>query len=233
MRKLILPLFIILFLGLGYYFFLIKATSSTDSKNEASAEALADKNQKPSDKLNSGDVTTAQISSRDQSTAPVNSALISETEKEKLQKWILEESKNLNQPHVDTKLKDVELKKIVENYSDAQKKVILENALDTTKTANERILSSYLLGLDQSQQSIQNLGALAQKKLPDFGPVIPHSEAEIRRGQELAVRYMAIDELSQRAQTDPKALEALKKQAVDAESSEVRNYAQRILKEIK
>ncbi len=150
-----------------------------------------------------------------------------------IQNWILAESKVMNQPHVDTKQKDLELKKTVENYSDEEKKVILSLALDTSKTANERILAAYMTVLDQSTASVENLGQLATKALPDFGPVTAHSEAEIRRGQELAVRYMAVDELGRRASTNPQALEELKKLVTTGESAEVRGYAQRILAEKK
>lgn len=152
---------------------------------------------------------------------------------ENIQTWLNQESKNLDQPHVDTKQKDLELKSKVENFSEAEKKFILELAHNTQKSANERILAAYMLVLDQSRASFENLENLASKALPDFGPVNAHSEAEIRRGQELAVRYMAIDELVKRASVSPEALENLRKLAGTAESVEVRDYARKKLQEIK
>lgn len=152
---------------------------------------------------------------------------------ESIQTWLNQESKNLDQPHVDTKQKDLELKNKVENFSDAEKKFILELAHNTQKSANERILAAYMLVLDQSRASFENLENMASKALPDFGPVNAHSEAEVRRGQELAVRYMAIDEFVKRASVSPEALESLKKLAGTAESAEVRDYARKKLQEIK
>lgn len=152
---------------------------------------------------------------------------------QKIQTWMTTESKNLDQPHVDTKQKDLELKKMVENFSDSEKKFVLESAYDSKRPANERILAAYMMVLDQSQASVENLGTLASKALPDLGTVTAHSEAEIRRGQELAVRYMAIDELVKRAANDTQALETLRTLANSGESAEVRGYVQRVLKQIK
>ena len=174
-----------------------------------------------------------KMTSQDSTQAQTGASAVVYLQKAKIKNWISTESKIMNQPHVDTKQKDIELKKMIENFSDEEKIIILEVAHDTTKTANERILAAYMMVLDQSAASIKNLGALAQSPLPDFGPITAHSEAEIRRGQELAVRYMPVDELAKRASTNPEALEALKKLATAGESDEVRRYAQRILKEMK
>lgn len=183
--------------------------------------------------------STAEISAAVSSDISVNSRDSSVTQTptseklQKLQTWLAAEAKNLDQPHVDTKQKDLELKKMIENFSDDEKKLVLNSSLDAKRPANERILSAYLLVLDQSQTSLGNLSDLASKALPDFGPVMAHSEAEIRRGQELAVRYMAIDELAKRAPNSPEALETLKNIVNSAESAEIRSYAQRVLKQIK
>jgi hypothetical protein len=229
MRKLAIP-FTIISIFISVYLLFIKKIDP-----QAEKTILAQKNEIDNIKsslataLSSHDATVSQEVSVDQS----HSTETTEIQKEKIQKWISVESKNLNQPHVDTAQKDIELKRLIESYSESDKKVIFDVALDTNRTANERILSTYMLVLDQSQQSINNLGNLAQKVLHDFGPTVAHSESEIRRGQELAVRYMAIDELRKRAKNDPLAVDALKKLAASAESAEIRNYAQRALSEIK
>lgn len=152
---------------------------------------------------------------------------------EKMQAWMAVEAPLLNEANVDTKQKDIELKKIVENLTSEQKKMVLSTALDSNQSANNRILSAYMLVLDQSQLSEDNLGQMAKKALPDFGPINPHSEAELRRGQELSVRYMAIDELAKRAASNTEALAELKKQAEQSESEEVRKYARRLLGQLK
>ncbi len=229
MRQLTSRPIVILFIFVAalFFFYFFKQTPASHEKETTARfkkEAVV---------RNSQQVLQANSQDNTKSSNNENSAVLTENQKTQIQYWISTESKTMNQPHVDTQQKDIELKKRVENFSDAEKKVILETAYDISKTANERILAAYMMVLDQSEISVTNLGALAQKALPDFGPVTAHSEAEIRRGQELAVRYMAVDELGKRAQGNPEALEQLKKLASGGESAEVRGYAQRVLKEMK
>lgn len=229
MRKLI-PVILILVVAGALYFFLGPSTKKTSNESLTNESASNINSTGP---MGGGAATLSASQDQTPTAASAQSAQNSDPAVAKIQTWILTESKNLNQPHVDTKQKDLELKKMIENFSEAEKKIILNTAHDTNKTANERILAAYMMVLDQSQKSEENLLNLAQKALPDFGPVTAHSEAEIRRGQELAVRFMSVDELAKRASNNPEALEALKKLASSAESAEIRGYAQRLLKEIK
>lgn len=222
MRKLISVIAIFLVVGILYFFNKQSPTLSNDLNPESKTNHGSQSSPFPK-KLNPNGLanTDATVAKAALATAP------------ELQKWILSESVKLNDPHVDTKQKELELKKLVENFSVIEKKVVLDTAVDIKRTANERILAIYILTLDLSAGSESNLSKIAQKALPDFGPVNAHSEAEIRRGQELAGRYMALDELAKRAKSSPEALELIKKLAGEAESAEVRSYAQRILKEMK
>lgn len=229
--RLIIVVIFILAAGL-YYFYRSSAAGPMDTYGKSVEEDSQNEANKKSDnetiqnKVKS-DASIAQASSDNSGAEP-------QTEKlQKLQAWLGNEAKNLDQPHVDTKQKDLELKKRIENFSDAEKKLVLATSIDSKRPANERILSAYMLVLDESQAGVPNLAGLANKALPDFGPVTAHSEAEIRRGQELAVRYMAVDELAKRASTQPEALETLKSIANSGESAEIRGYAQRVLKQIK
>lgn len=231
MRKLnpkIIFLFVFI-VALAVYFF-PKKTATTDSNTPQAIDTYGAVPQEDNG-VQSSEPKTTQTASGAVTGAPQTQPL-SEAE-QKLQVFIATEAKNLDQPHVDTKQKDLELKKRVENFSEDEKKLVLITAHDTHKAANERILAAYMLVLDQSQSSLENLNQLASKALPDFGSVTAHSEAEIRRGQELAVRYMAVDELAKRALNDPQALETLKGLANSGESAEIRGYAQRVLKQIK
>ena len=225
---------IIFILAAGLYYFYSQTPRPLHTYGSSSEENTQDETNKKTDSVNevatAGGVSGGVLASS--SDATVVNAKVPE-KLQKLQTWLAGEAKNLDQPHIDTKQKDLELKKMIENFSDDEKKLVLETSLDTKRPANERILSTYLLVLDQSQASLENLSGVASKALPDFGPVTAHSEAEIRRGQELAVRYMAIDELAKRAPNNPEALETLKNIVNSAESAEIRGYAQRVLKQIK
>jgi hypothetical protein len=235
MRKLIrfssVLLSVLVVLMVAYFYTQKKSDSVATVQTESEKQSQpVEVSKETSARIESADVTTASV-------APTGTTEEGDAQSQmvvaKLQNWVLAESKNLNQPHVDTKQKDLELKKTIENLSDLEKKVILQISLDTRKTANERILAAYMLVLDQSQQSPDNLTELANKSLPEFGPVTAHSESEIRRGQELAVRYMAVDELFKRAPSNREAFDAVKKIAQTADSAEVRSYAQRKLDEIR
>lgn len=234
MRKLSLRIIfaVIFVVGAGLFYFFRKSPRPIDTYGETQTEVLQDqesKNDKDSESVQQN------LPSSDQTVglASTDSSIGVSEKTRRLQTWLAAESKNLEQPHVDTKQKDLELKKMIENFSEEEKKMVLQVSLDTQRPANERILSTYMLVLDQSSSSLENLKDVATKALPDFGPVTAHSEAEIRRGQEMAVRYMAVDELAKRAPNSPEALESLKKLANSAESAEIRGYAQRVLKQIK
>jgi hypothetical protein len=217
--------------ALGLYFFFKPMSTKMNWTEPAKVYGLKDAiSEKASNDLSLAQSTNGTVVSADDSRAQSNES--PEEKATRFKTWLSTESKNLDQPHVDTKQKDLELKKMIENFSDQEKQIVLNTVHDTGRPVNERILSAYLLVLDQSQTSVEHLNAAAKKALPDFGPLNAHSEAEVRHGQELAMRYMAADELAKRAQTDPQALDSLKNLARSGESAEIRGYAQRLLGEI-
>ena len=126
----------------------------------------------------------------------------------------------------------IKIKAQARTLTAAQLPLLVQNALNISASANARIFSAYLLTLSELPQSVGAISDLAGKGLPDLGPVIPHSEAELRHGQELALRYMQIDELFQRAKTDSYALDNLRLLATKAEELRVRDYAQKKLQEL-
>lgn len=147
-------------------------------------------------------------------------------------KWIQNESKTLNYPSVDAGKKQIQMKAVAQSLKPLQLKQLTELALNVAADANARIFSAYLLTQNSASENQTFLSDIAKKALPDLGPMSAHSVAEVKRGQELALRYMAIDELFIRAKTNPQALAEMQRLGSEAESVEVRNYVQRKLAEL-
>lgn len=150
-----------------------------------------------------------------------------------LRTWILQDSKNMDSVNHDTKQVAVRLRAQARTLAPEQLSVLSEVAFDFKMPANSRVLAGYILTLSELPQAVESMKDLASKALPDFGPVLPHSEAELRRTQELALRYMQVDEMAERAKTDVNARDKLSLLSASAESEEVRAYALRKLKSLK
>lgn len=168
----------------------------------------------------------------------VNSAVLTEGVIEKMsasefQNWIEAESKKMNQTNVNESLTEAQLKNVAQRLNANQLEQLSQNILDVNKSANDRIFSTYLLTQTMSVEGLNQLEAVAKSKVSDYGPVTPHSEAEVRNAQDLSMRYMAIDKLAQQAATDQVALEKLKNLITQAENAQVRVYAQRKFSEIR
>ena len=151
---------------------------------------------------------------------------------EELSAWIGRESRAMDSTN-NPEDAQIKIKAQARTLTAAQLPWLMQKALDTSAPANGRIFSAYLLTLSELPESVAAIYELAGKKLPDLGPVLPHSEAEIRHGEELALRYMQVDELFQRAKTDADALKKLRSLATTAEEERVRSYAEKTLKELK
>lgn len=152
---------------------------------------------------------------------------------EQLKKWVESEARPMNSTNHDTESKEVQLRGQAQTLSNEQLVTLKELAVNSHLPINDRILSAYLISLNLSDQSQEALFNVAKTAIPDFGAILPHSEAELRNSQELAIRYMQIDELFQRAKTDANAIDKLKLLAQEAESAQVRSYAQKKIKELK
>lgn len=150
-----------------------------------------------------------------------------------LKNWVEADSKSMNSVNHNTDEVAVRLKAQARTLLPEQLPILSEMASDINFPANSRMLSAYVLTLTDQPQAIENMKDLASKALPDFGPVLPHSEAELRRAQELALRYMQVDEIAERAKTDANARDNLILLSKSAESEEVRAYALRKLKNLK
>ncbi|MBC7420346.1 MAG: hypothetical protein H7328_06415 [Bdellovibrio sp.] len=171
----------------------------------------------------SGDTTLAKVAVEN----------VQKLDEVQFRNWIQLESKSLNNSAVNTEEKQIQLKALAQNLTSAQNKKLIEVALDSDADANARILSIFLLTLGSRPENISLLLEAAKKEIPDLGPLNPHSAAELKRGQELALRMMAVDELFERARQNPEALQQLQRLSSEAGASEIRNYAQRKLKELR
>lgn len=152
---------------------------------------------------------------------------------EQLQTWLKQESISLNSTNNRTQEQQILLNAKAGGLNSEQLKKVSEWALNIHLSINERILAAYMLGLNQSEASVDSIFEVAKAEVPDLGPISPHSEAELRHTQETAIRFMQIDELFRRAKTDSKALDKLMLLTQDAQSEQVREYAQKKLKELK
>ncbi|MEQ1722831.1 MAG: hypothetical protein ABL930_06615 [Pseudobdellovibrio sp.] len=152
---------------------------------------------------------------------------------EQLQNWVKIEARRMDSTKNNTQEKQIELRAQAQTLAASQIKKLKELAVNMDLPINDRILSAYLISLNTSGTSQEALFDVAKTEVPDFGPILPHSEAELRHTQETAIRYMQIDELFQRAKTDANALDNLKLLSQEAESAQVRSYADKKYKEAK
>lgn len=154
-------------------------------------------------------------------------------DREQFQSWVQQESKLMNSTRNNTQEIQVRLKTQAQELGPQQFESLKDFALNTQLSINERILANYLLTLSDSPQALENAIEVAKSQIPDYGPSVPHSEAEIKNTQELALRYMQIDQLYELAKTDTNARDKLKLLVTEASSEQVRNYAKKKYFELK
>ncbi len=155
-----------------------------------------------------------------------------EEKAQELAVFLESEARSLDNAHTNTKEKQTALQERANKLDDVEKNQLKSVTLNNNRPINERILSVFLLGLSQGGAAQSLASEIAQAPLPDYGPSSPHSEAEIRNTQELALRYMAIDKLVQDYKSNPadspvatEALNILKNQSVQNPIPQVRKYA--------
>jgi hypothetical protein len=159
--------------------------------------------------------------------------VLSQLNENQLKNWILLQSEGMDSTDHDTEEVDLKLRAQAKTIRSEQLPHIISLAIDFHAPANARILSGYLLALTQTSESTKFMKILAEQALPDLGPILPHSESELRRSHELALRYMQVDELSERAKTDSNARDNLFLLSQSAKAEEVRKYAASKLKSLK
>lgn len=235
MRKLI---FLVLLVGL----LVILYRATRNDKNSVIQQAVSDiKNvvnnstllsEKSSSLMSSDDTQVQSPQGGEAPNADVTVGL-QNLNPEQLKKWVESESISMNSTQNDTQEIQMRLVAQAQTLKPEQLVALKQMALNSDFAVNARIFSAYMLSLNTAQESQEQLFEVAKARLPDVGAVLPHSEAELKHTQELAIRFMQIDELFQRAKTDANARDKLKLLSLEAESDRVRNYAQKKLQELK
>ena len=228
--------FILLVIAFSFLYYLSTKEDSTTVMNETIQQV----------KIMVNKVTLAKRLSDDGSESQQNLVIVGKSDEvdmgaenlavlnpDQLKAWVEQDSKSMNSANHNTESVAVRLKAQARTLLPEQLPVLSQMATDTNFPANSRVLSAYVLTLTELPQTIENMKDLASKALPDFGAILPHSEAELRRGQELALRYMQVDEIAERAKTNADARNNLILLTKNAESEEVRAYALRKLKSLK
>ncbi len=148
--------------------------------------------------------------------------------------WVRDEAKNLEKPTNDPLEFERKTKQFVNQLTPQQLTRLKQTILNLEFPMNERIFSNYALMQFEGDSKNEVLKDLLFSPVPDFQDPKPHTEDEVRRGQEYSLRYMEIDELSRRAEDgDLQAREILIETSQTNSDLKIQNYAKRKLKEIR
>lgn len=240
MRKFVSLFLILVFVGI-YYFSAVEDTSSLAFKSKS---ALLNVVNKASSKNSTQNYNVNDEMLKKNSPQPQEQTSEDSTEKsfvnnlsllptERFIGWIVDESVSMNSTQNNTEELSLRLTQQAQTLSVNQLNILLQIAQDLRKPINERIFSAYVVTLNQSNEATDLQFNLAKAALPDVGTPLPHTEAELRHTQELAIKYMQVDKLAAQAKTNANALDKLKLLSVEAESEQVRNYVLKKLKDLK
>jgi hypothetical protein len=148
--------------------------------------------------------------------------------------WSQEQIQNLEIPVKNPISYEQNIKKTVNQLSKFQINNLKNKVVNSKLPMNERIFSNYALTLLESQDSNRTIYELLMTPVPDFQNVQPHTENEIKRAQEYALKYVEIDELAKRSESgDNQARMLLSQVAQNSIDLKIKNYAERKLKEIR
>lgn len=175
-------------------------------------------------------IDESQAASIDQSDFAVKE--VKDYSLDEVKNWIVTESKAMDSTKNNTNAKAIDLKEKAGQLNDEQLTYLKDLILDTKLPANNRIFAAYLIGLNQSDVAEELMLEVAKAEVAEDGPLEAHSEAELKHNQELALRYMQVDALFERAKKDSTAFELLRVLSLEAASAQVRGYAEKKLKEL-
>lgn len=226
MRKLVMIILIVLFSAI--YYFSNGGNSNVVKNSVSNFTALIKKTTTTKQEITSAPenpTVPTQASESEQGLAGLAP--------EALKQWVNAESSALNSTQNNAIEQQIRFRAQAQTLRPEQLAVLKDSAVDSTLPVNNRILSAYMITLNTTPESKESLFDVAKSDLPDNGPILPHSEAELKHTQELALRYMQVDELFERAKTDANARDKLKLLVVEAQSAQVRSYAEKKLKLIK
>lgn len=226
MRKLVFIILIVIFSTIYY---------NSNQQNEVTAgktsfakiETLIKNSTKDVSIFNSKEVAKA---------LPAEESAVTDFQKlstEQFEKWVEKQATSLDSTKNDTDEAGIQLRSQAQTLLPQQLLTLRDIAGNSLKPINERILSAFLISLNPSALSQEALFDGAKSEMPDQGHILPHSEAELKHTQELAIRYMQVDELFQQAKSDANARNKLKLLMLEAHAAQVRSYAEKRLKELK
>lgn len=150
-----------------------------------------------------------------------------------LRDWVAYQGRSMNYSGHRSEELETRLRAQARTLEPRQMKQLREITLSTSQPINDRIFASYLLSLNYSTASAEEIYAAAAAEFPNHGPSVPHSEAEIRNAQEMALRYMQVDALYERAKKDPNIRNKLKLLSEQSPSESLRDYVRRRLAELR
>lgn len=173
------------------------------------------------------------LNSTDQTSSETASESPRKTDEE-FTSWVQVQTQNLEVPTNDPIEFERKTKQFVNQLNPFQLSELKNKILNLELPMNERIFSNYALMQFEGQTKNDYLKDLLNSSVPQFPDPKPHSEDEVRRGQEYALRYMEIDELSRRSEDgDENAREILSQIAQNHPDLKIQNYAKRKLSEIR
>lgn len=233
MRRSVIIIIAVVFILAGFYFFQSHETSDNQQGVLAKLTQLLPQTSAVSATAN------AQVSSA--GTPPTNTLPPMEINNPpdfqtmndlQIKDWIRQESRTMNSTSLNADEIQIRLRAQSQTLAPEQLTTLVKFVQDTAMPANERILAAYMLNLNSTTAGIDAMYELSAQPVVSHGVSVPHSEAELRNAQEMALRYMQVDELFARARTDSNARDKLSLLSQQAQSEQVRSYAQRKLQEL-
>lgn len=148
------------------------------------------------------------------------------------QKWLSEEAKEVDQPHINSEKKRKELAAVIVQLTPTQAQQLLQTAQNSSSSAGEKILSTYLLVEGGAKSRVELRQLIATPPLYS-GAQETHSEGELRSVQERSQKIMALEGLISQAEHDPAARADLAQSISTIQDSYIRSYAQKRFDELK
>ena len=148
-----------------------------------------------------------------------------------IEPWIHSEALKMDVKSYDSAFEESILREKAFKLTPEEVQVLKKTALDVSKTANERIFSTYLLSLSSSQ-ALSAIQEIASSDLSKAGPQEPHSLDETQSMHEKAIKRMMIDELFKRAMQDSSLIPMLARTIDTIQVPEIKAYAQKRFQEL-
>lgn len=147
-----------------------------------------------------------------------------QTPQPEIESWLQSESQKMDSNTYDNVTEESKLRQKAQFLTFEDIQMLKTAAVDMNRSANERILSTYLLSMT-SAQGLSALQDLAETNLSNPGVQAPHSLGETLSMHEKALRRMVIDELFKRAQLDPSYMPELGRVIEKIPVPELKAYA--------